>query len=120
MRSAFATFATAVLIVAGSSGIALAKGATHEFSGNITHLNATAKTLAVKETVKPNAVMSFTLAPGAKIRSNAMNTSLDKLAVGQRVVVKYTDEGAKHTAAQIDAHARIASAKPKSKPVVEN
>lgn len=120
MRSVFATFATAVLLALGTSGIALAKGAPHEFSGKITHVNIAAKTLAVKGTAMPNTEMSFTLAPDAKIMSDAKMTSLDKLVVGQRVVVKYSDEGAKHEASQVEAHAKTASAEPYSKPAAKN
>jgi len=108
MRSVIATFAAATLLVAGFSGTALAKGATQEFSGQITRVNPTSHTLAAKATAKPNEEMLFTLAPDAKIMSNAKTTTLASLAVGQHVVVKYSNEGSKHEAYQVDAQAKAA------------
>jgi len=121
MRSAFAIFAATAFLVAASSGVAFAASPTHEFSGQIARVNSASKTVTVKATEPPIKVMTFSLASDAKITSDAKTTDLAGLKVGQRVVVKYADEGAKHEAVQIDAHARIASAHPAaSKPVAKN
>lgn len=116
MRSVFATLAATALLVAGGSGIALATGATHEFTGQISHLNNVARTLAVTDTTAPNKEMTFNLASDAKIMSNATTTNLAALRIGQHVVVKYSDEGAKHEAHWIDAHSQNTSTMSPARP----
>lgn len=111
MRSAFATFAAAALLIAGTSGAALAAGASHEFSGNVSHVNPTAKTLIVRHARYPGTEMSFQLAPDAKILSGKKARSLTDLQVGQHVMVSYSDKGRNHEAHRIELRTRTAAAK---------
>lgn len=111
MRSAFATFAAAALLVAGTSGAALAAGTSHEFSGNVSHVNATAKTLIVRQTRYPRKEMSFELAPNAKILWGKHAKTLTDLRVGQHVMVSYSDKGRNHEAHRIELRTKTAAAK---------
>lgn len=90
-----------------------AKPVTHLFSGEVTHLDSVAKTVAVKEhDAMTGKVMTFTLATDAKIMRGAAAKTLGDLKVGDQIKVAYADQGMTHKAHRIDLlPAKVAKAK---------
>ena len=116
MRTSVAIFAAAAILLAGAPA-ALAKGATQQFSGQISQIDAVGKTLAVKEQGKTHMEMTFAVASDAKIMAGSTAKNLGELKVGERVKVSYADVGSKHEAQRIEVmHAKTATAKPYQKP----
>lgn len=104
MRSKTAAVLVGAAFLLAGAPLALAKSAAHQFWGEVSHLDSTAKTLAVK----PNSgkqEMTFTLAPDAKIMQGSKAKSLAELKVGERVKVSYADEGSTHRAQRIEVFA---------------
>lgn len=99
---------TAVLL-AGTA--AFAAGPTHQLRGEIAKLDPAARTLAVKQTSAPNKQLDFALAADAKIVSGAKTETFADLRTGERVLVKYTQVGAKNEAQRIE----VMAAKPPAK-----
>jgi hypothetical protein len=103
MRSKIAAvLAGGAFLLAGAMP-ALAVTADHQLSGKVSHLDAKAKTVAVKEEGGTTAkVTSFTLAPDAKVMEGSKVRTFAELKVGERIMVTYTDQGSTHQAKQID------------------
>ena len=113
----------AALLVGGAfllagAPMALAKTAEHQFSGEVTHVDAAAKTLAVKDpSAKAAKEMTFTLLPETKIMEGPKARHLAELKVGEKVKVSYADQGMTHQAQRIEvAPAKTAKAAPAGSP----
>ena len=65
------------------------KPATHHITGDIVSVDATAKTLTVKEKEKE---MTFTLADNGKVTVHGKTGSLDQLKAGDHVSVRYMEK----------------------------
>lgn len=118
MRSMTVAFLVGAAFLLLGAPMGLAKPAAHLFSGEVSHLDKAAKTLAVKERAgKPWKEMTFTLAPNAKITQGAQAKSLGELKVGERVRVTYDEQGDAHQAQKVEVlAAKTAQAKPAYKP----
>ena len=100
MRSKTAMAVMGAYILAAAP---MARAAEHQFSGDVSRLDATAKTLVVKEDgAKSPKEMTFSLATDAKIMQGAKARSFADLKVGERVKVSYADAGSAHQAKRID------------------
>jgi len=99
MRSKTALAVMGAYILAAAP---MARAAEH-FTGDISQLDAKAKTVAVKEHgMKAGKEMTFALAPDAKIMQGAKAKALTDLRVGEQVKVSYANQGATHQAERID------------------
>jgi hypothetical protein len=104
--------AMAVVGAAMLAAAPMAAMAAEHFTGDISQLDAKAKTLAVKEHGR---TMTFALAPYATIMQGPKARELTDLRVGEQVKVSYANEGATHRAERIDVlQARSAKAMPPS------
>jgi threonine synthase len=84
----------------------------HVFSGEVTRLDATAKTLRVRAQSGKKDEMIFDTPSGVKIMQSGKTKTLSEVKAGERVNVTYTGEGAKHEARRIEllgAQAKAAS-----------
>jgi len=116
MRTSVAIFAVAAMLLAGASPV-FAKGATQQFSGQISQIDTVAKTLAVKEQGNAHTQMSFAIPSDAKIMAGVKTKSLGDLMVGEHVKVSYADVGSMHKAQRIEVmQSKTAAAKPYQKP----
>lgn len=97
----------ALALLVGST--AFAKSGTEKFSGTISRIDAAGKTFAVKH---GDQELTFQLAADARIMTGARPGSLRTLAIGESVVVTYTDEGSSHVAQRVE----VAKAKHDKKP----
>lgn len=104
MRSKIAVILVGGAFLLAGAPMALAKTAHHLFSGEVTHLDSTAKTVAVKghSSGKADKEMTFTLGPEAKIVDGIKARKFGELEVGTRVQVSYADEGSAHQAMRIE------------------
>lgn len=117
MRSRFAAILVSGAFLLAGAPVAVAKTMQHQFSGEVSRTDSTAKTFVVKDHATSAKEMTFSLAPDAKIMQGAKARSLAELKVGERVKVSYTDEGSKHQAKRVEVlPAKTAKAPPAKTP----
>lgn len=92
--------------VAAQKKASSAPAAKH-VTAEVVSLDATAKTLTVKEKDRE---MTFTLAETAKIKIQGKESSLDQLKAGDKVQIKYTEKDGAQIAQEI-VHTEKAPAK---------
>ena len=95
---------SATLLFFGGASIAAAKTPSHRLVGEIASVDATAKTLSVREQPKSAhpKEMKFSLASDAKIMAGASAENLGQLKIGDPVTVTYVSNGDTHTATRIE------------------
>lgn len=106
----------ALFLAGAPMGVANAAG--HQLSGEVSQLDATAKTVTVKETRASGKEMTFTMAPSVKIMQGSRPKNLGDLEIGTRVTVTYADKGSTHMAKRIEVHPSK-TAKDPAKPMTE-
>ena len=106
MRFILPTSAFAAALLTGSLALA---GNAHEMSGEITRLDASAHTLAVKETAAPRHELQLKLKTDAQIVANGKPEAFGDLKAGEKVKVSYTGTGAKREATRIEVLSETAS-----------
>ncbi len=74
------------------------KPAAHRATGEVVSIDATAKTITVKEKDKD---VTFTLAENAKVMIHGKAGSLDQLKAGDHVNVKYMDKDGSQIAEEV-------------------
>jgi hypothetical protein len=116
MRSTVATLTLGAFLALAGATVALAKGASHEFSGRVDRVDGVARTLVVKGKGTPAEEMTFALAPDAKIMSGAMAEGLEALKPGDQVKVTYVTEGSERRAERIEVKSQKTAALPSDKP----
>ena len=98
----------AALCVAGMATMAMATGSTkhptsQKVTGEITAIDAAAKTVSIKENVKGGTAkdMSFTIADNAKVMVHGKTATLADVKAGDAVTIKHAMKGGKDTAEEI-------------------
>jgi hypothetical protein len=103
MRSTWVIL-TATLLLLGGAPTASAKASAHKLSGEVTSIDAAARTLSVSthpKSAHPEA-MKFSLASDAKVMAGPKAEELGHLKVGDPVTVTYVTHGTSHTATRIE------------------
>ncbi len=101
-------FACAVASLAVATEKKSAKAASHHAIGDVVSVDATAKTLTVKEKDKD---MTFTIADNAKVMIHGKAGSLDQLKAGDHVSVRFTEKDG----ASIAQNVNVVKAPPQKK-----
>ncbi len=91
-------FACAVVSLAVAAEKKSTKTASHHVTGEVVSVDATAKTITVKEKDKDN---TFTLAENAKVMIHGKAGSLDALKAGDHVSVRYTEKDGSQIAQEV-------------------
>ncbi len=81
-----------------------AAGAEHRLVGEVTSVDAPARTFTVKETLKGGTAksISFELAEGAKVMIRGKESTLDEIKQGDSVTVRYVDKSGRRIAMSCD------------------
>ena len=71
-------------------------------NGQIASVDASARTLVVKETAAPRKEVRLTLTADAQVIQAGKAATIADLKAGERVQVTYTDKGAAHEASRVE------------------